>query len=771
MRTNTIIILLSAIMNLTLANAQTISIKGKVYNPQRQPIEYANLQLLNQDSLFIKGTTSDLNGSFKLTATNNSTYRLIISSTGYVTSTLTLENIQTDIELGEIILREATVTLDEVSVTANRTVHKIDRQITYPSPIVRESSSNALDVLYKSALPRVIVNPSEKTISLIGSETVKLRINGIDANVNEVAAIPAKEIIRIDYYDNPGVLFEGQALIDILVKRRETGGYFYADISNSPHVGFGNNQFSTKLNYKNSEWSANYSLSYRAYKKRELEATTTYNFPDNPVVKQTEGIPSRFGYQTHDISLSYNYTLPDKRVFNASFIGSFLNYYGHDKFYNRYSDLPGIRFRQVKEAADKEINPQFDLYYKEVISSSQNLMFNLVGGYINSTSDREQIEMNEAEEQISNYLNNTDGKKYSVIAEGIHQVKWDNVQLYSGINYKMGYAENNYAGDISEKTTLKNTDLYLYTQLQGKLKRLNYLLGVGVSYSNFSDRNNGFDFWSFRPSVSLSYNLGEKIFLQYKFNLKPVIPSLSSLSDVEQRLDQFEIRKGNPELKPFRVYMNQLIVNYQNKVLQCYAGIGHAYYKNVIMSKIEYNEAQNAFISYQINQKFYQNTSLNGNINWQIIPNKLSINVNGQISWMQSKGYQYDHKYTGYFGSGQINYRIKQWNFNFGISSRYNNLWAESINYGEWWSELGVNYKFKELSVGITGLNILTNRYSGGNKNLSQQMPGTSWTYIYDSAPIFCLNLSWNINWGKKSNAEQKALQNKDSDSGIFKVQ
>lgn len=770
MKTYLVFIALAIVLNIACATAQTITIQGKICNSSHQPVEYANLQLLDKDSLFIKGATSDAGGNFKLTTKNSRAYRLLVSATGYIPASLSLENVQSDIELGEITLPETTIALEEVSVTANRTVHKIDRQITYPSPIVRESSNNALEVLYKSALPKVVVNPTEKTISLIGNEAIKLRINGIDATVNEVAAIPAKEIIRIDYYDNPGVLFEGKALIDLIVKRRESGGYFYADVMNSPHVGFGNNQFSTKFNYKNSEWSANYYLSYRSYKKRELEETKTFNFPDEPIVRQTECIPSRFGYQMHDVSLSYNYTLPDKRVFNASFIGSFSNNTGHDQNYNLYSNLPGIRFLQSTETASKETNPQLDLYYKEVLSSSQTLMFNLVGGYINSTSDRENRETDESGIQLSNFLNNTTGKKYSAIVEGIHQAKWDHVQLHSGVNFKTGYAENNYAGDLSENTTLNNSDLYIYTQLQGKIKKFGYQLGIGVSNSYFSDRNNRFNFWTIRPTVSLSYHAGENTYFQYKFRITPYVPSLSSLSDVAQRVDQFTINKGNPDLKPYRIYFNQLTVNFQKSTFQCYASIAHAYYNHVIMNETEFNESEKSFVSYNINQNYFQKATLDGSINWQIIPDKLSLNLYGQIHWSQSKGIRYDHKYTGYYGNGQINYRIKQWSFNFGINSRYNSLWSEYIFYGEWSSMLGISYKYKELNVGITGINILSTRWSAGNKNLSRQMPGTSWTYIYDSAPIYCLNLSWNINWGKKSKAEQKTLQNKDSDSGIFKV-
>lgn len=771
MRNKISLLIYFSILSISSVFAQQINITGRISDSNHNPLEYANVRLLNQDSVFIKGTTSDRNGKIRLQAGSNQSYLLLISNTGYTSSTLSLKDVRSNIDLGEITLEEASTLLDSVVVSGNRTIHKIDRQIAFPNQLQQNSSNNALDLLYKMALPRVVVNSANRTISLIGNETILLRINGVNASVNEIAAIQAKDIVRIEYYDIPGIQFNESAMIDFIVKRRESGGSVSADLTNSPHIGFGNDMFTTKFNHKNSEWSALYFLSYRDYKKREIESNTVFKFPGEDITMQSIGIPSPFSYQTHNLNLTYNYTLPNKRVLNITMAGSLHNNNGHDQSLNEYSNESNRVYPSSTESKSRNKNPIIDIYYKETLSRKQILLFNVVGGYINSKYTRNYQEENSSDHTLSTYFSNITGNKYSIIGEGVHQMRWEKCNLNSGIKYNQGYAENKYMGTISESTSLKNSDLYIYTQMQGKMKALFYGVGIGVSYSSFSDQKNRFDFWTARPFVSLAYSIKNQLFLQYMFNINPYIPSLSSLSDVSQIIDQYQASKGNPNLKPYRIYTNQLRINYQKNLFQCNLGVSHQYFKNAIMQDIYFDQAISRFIFSNINQKYYQNTAITGGINWQLIKEILSLNLNGQISWMRSEGHSYSHKFTSYFYGGQLNFNLKQWTVNIGANSRYDNLWGETINYGEWWSTVEVSYKYKELNIGILGNNFLTNKWSAGNKNLSALVPSTTWTYIYDSAPIFCLHLTWNFSWGKQSKAGKKVFDNKDSDSGILKIE
>lgn len=753
------------------AFSQQAEITGNIIHTGNQPVEYANVQLLNGDSVFIKGTVSDKEGKFKLEATPLNSYLVLISALGYDPVQITLNQIKKRVSLENIRLEEASVDLEEVTVSGSRVIQKIDRQITYPGRIALETSNNALELLNKMALPGVIVNTSQKTVSLVGNESARLRINNVDANPNQVAALQAKDIIRVDYYDNPGVKVQESAIIDFIVKRRDSGGYVSTDLTNAPYMGYGKDLISTKINYKNSEWSLFYDLGFESYKKRVTNSTTDFFFPDYTIKQQTVGIPSSFNTNDHLLNLSYNYTITGKRVIQVTLSGKFFNNRGNDNATNYYSDAPEREFPSQLETRGKNKNPVLDLYYKEELSKNQTLFFNLVTGYIRTNYLRNNREWSDDGSGESVFKIHSTGKKYSVIGEGAHEIRWKKLSLYSGATLKLSYTRNKYEGDNNDHTSLNNSDLYLYSQLQGKTGKLSYRAGIGLSYSYFSEKEKGFRFWTFRPNVSLGYSLTKNINFRYTFEIGQRNPNLSDLSDVVQNIDRFTAFVGDPDLKPYRTYVNRIKLNYQVKKFWCFLAAIHQYYPKAILSLFYYDPQISKFIQTTSNQKHMQGSSILAGLNWEIISDRLSLNVNGEILWMDSKGDHYQHKYTSYSGFGQMNFNLKNWRAYVEVHSRYNTLWGETINYGDWWSVAEVGYKYKELYLGVQANNFLTDKWSSGSKNLSQLAPGTSWTYIYDAAPYICLKLNWNFSWGKQSKAEQKKLINSDSESGIKKIQ
>lgn len=772
MKTKNLLIFAICLLNLTPILAQQTKITCKVLNQKNEPIEYANVQLLNKDSAFIKGTVSDKNGDIILSAYFPDKFWLVISAVGYETFNYYSEGENANLELGYVKLKEANVSLDNVTFTANNIIHQADRQVIIPNNLQQKSANNALELLRNMSLPLLNVNAQEKKIERLGNGSVLLRINGVNASIDEIIAIPAKDIIKVEYYNNPGVRIKEDVMVDFIVKRRNTGGYISTDLTNAPHVGYGNDMFTTKFNYKNSAWSAVYSLSYRNYKERITDVSTTFNFPNGDVVDRREmGINSPFNYKDHNISLIYNYALTDKRVINVAFTNRIFKYSDFNKSINTYSDKPDKSFFNYLNSRNRENNPILDFYYQENLSKSQSLFFNLVGGYIGSGYFYNSKENDQSDNPVYVYTSDVKGDKYSIIGEGNHQIKWDKTILYTGINYKFGHAKNKYAGSVSENSTLRNSDLYVYSQLQGKINDLSYTAGIGVSYSQFNDKNISSHFWTFRPSVSLSYLPLKGLFIQYTFNSRPVTPGLASLSDVSQVVNEYEMNRGNPNLKPYRTYFNQLSVNYQKGAFKYDLGVSHEFHKNVFMNDIFFDESVLKFVNTSNNQKYYQSVNTFGTITWEIVRNMLSLYVGGQITWMESNGNNYNHKLTSYFYRGQLNFNHKNWNAYIGGYSRYKSLWGETINHGDFWYTIEVGYKHKELYLGLACNNFFTPKWSAGSETLYKAKSKIMWTYIDDSSPIFCLRLSWNFNWGKQSKSGEKMLNNKDTDSGILKAQ
>ena len=127
--------------------AQPIQLKGTVKNGNRQPVEFANIVLQTADSVMVTGTTSNLKGHFELNGINAGTYRLLISSMGYRTQEIWLNDLSQSRNLGNIRLDEESFAIDNVTVTASAQRSEVDRKIVYPSDRQQKASANGVDLL------------------------------------------------------------------------------------------------------------------------------------------------------------------------------------------------------------------------------------------------------------------------------------------------------------------------------------------------------------------------------------------------------------------------------------------------------------------------------------------------------------------------------------------------------------------------------------------------------------------------------------------------
>lgn len=77
-------------------------------------------------------------------------------------------------------------------------------------------------------------------------------------------------------------------------------------------------------------------------------------------------------------------------------------------------------------------------------------------------------------------------------------------------------------------------------------------------YYNQSGKDKSTESYSFNPSIVLHYAMSDNSYLRWKGNIYNASPSLGDLSDVEQAVDSFQIRRGNPNLKSYMCYHTEL---------------------------------------------------------------------------------------------------------------------------------------------------------------------------------------------------------------------
>lgn len=81
----------------------------------------------------------------------------------------------------------------------------------------------------------------------------------------------------------------------------------------------------------------------------------------------------------------------------------------------------------------------------------------------------------------------------------------------SGIQYFQKYISNKYLGDAEAINTIRNSQVYAYAQIKGNLAALEYTFGAGVSRLYYHQANDAYEYWLWRPELSLAYPFLENL--------------------------------------------------------------------------------------------------------------------------------------------------------------------------------------------------------------------------------------------------------------------
>lgn len=498
----------------------------------------------------------------------------------------------------EIAPIDTTLHLNEVVVKAARVIHKVDRDIILPNAKIKENSSNGYDLLIKLHLPNLKVNEAQQSISsYLGG--VQVRINDIKATVQDILALQPNEVTRIEYIDDPGVRYGDANLavvINYVVKKRYVGYVGGANTTQALWERFNNSNAFFRYNYKKSEFGLSYRLNYRWYDKRRQDSHAVYLQPDG--LERTVdyvGQDAEMTYNSHNLQLSYNLSDPGKYSLNVRFGLDWMN-----SPYNK-------KLQKVFETGRQDLllftndfghvrNPVLDIYYSLNLPKKQSLVINVVGTHLGSDNIHRQNEyvlQNDVDETLSSsplhdYGYEADGSKYSLITEAIYTKLLNKVLSFSGgTNYAVSRTDNKYTGSQNVTTVLNSNNVYLFSQLDGRLSKIaNFQLGLGANYISIVQGNVGFHKWTFRPKLTLASNSIKNFRIRLTGSINPQVPSLSQLSEVRQQGSTMQADDGNSTLKATSTYNGALGFTWNNKIVDVYWGGNMSYTPDAIMTSI-----------------------------------------------------------------------------------------------------------------------------------------------------------------------------------------
>lgn len=762
-----IIIMLALPMQVPAANVSGI-VKDAADNSALMGV---NVTLV-KDSVEISNVMTDKRGRFSIESDEGDCI-IELSYMGYETIRMSF-NISCDKDLGTILMFESTIALGDVTIQANSIIQKVDRQVLLPNDSQISAATDGVSLLQNLQIPRIMINPTDNSVTTLSNEGVQLRINGVLATAAEVKAIMPKDVIRVEYYDQPGVRFGGAAaVIDYIVKKHDSGGSLaLAALSGITNLGIGHYYFSGKLHRGKSSFAlmSNYSPRIAYWTRSNLE---TYNFCSGTIENNEVGAPTKYKTNPVDVQFTFNWTNGDKNMLNIRLRNNmeFVPNAKSDRNSYIYQDKDSFAIHDHQ--SDKSISPSLDIYYQHKLNGKQRIYIDLTGTYINSSSNRlfRQIPLSGDLSDSTHVLSIIRGDKYSLTGEAIYEKEWEKIMLTAGIKHEQEWVNNKYGGSINTTVAMSVAETYAFAEMRHQVGKFTYVIGIGSMHTYITQGKESQSKWIARPQITMSYDFGEGLYWKFKSYMSGYQPSLAQMSAVDQRIDKYQIRRGNPSLRPVMYVSNETELSWMSKYVNLNFWTVYSYDHKPIMEEsfVEIIDGQQMIIRTYNNQRGFHRLTVSPSIQVKLLDGKIMFTVAPFFNYYVSLGNNYSHSYfnpgvyAGFFAL------YKGWKFYADVSTRRNNLYGETIEYGEFSHDIGVSYNSEKWSCGLMMINPFSIKgYSTGTKNLSDVAPNTRCAVMEDFKQVLMLNFSMNLDFGSKHVEAGKRINNEDTDNGIL---
>ncbi len=310
---------------------------GRVITADRKPLELATVRLSRKsNSPVIQAVQSDIQGFFKLSATEKGDYLIHLSAIGMdsLSVAITLYS-QQSMTLDDIMLSAATTRLKEVVVSSKRPYiqQKIDRTVVNVDAMISNTGANALEALEKA--DGVVVDQNGG-ITFKGKSGVMLLIDDKPTYLSGenlasfLKSLQASQLDQIELMSNPPAKYEaaGNAgVINIRTKRTKINGFNGSLAVNLGQANYLRTGQGLNLSYRTAKlnWftSAGFNAS-KAYNTIDLQR----NYIDNSgrsLSTYREFASLRPKTQNYNLKTGMDFTLSPKTTLGFVVTGSLSN--------------------------------------------------------------------------------------------------------------------------------------------------------------------------------------------------------------------------------------------------------------------------------------------------------------------------------------------------------------------------------------------------------------------------------------------------------------
>lgn len=659
---------------------------------------------------------------------------------------------------------DSALTLQEVHVKATRVVTRNDGYIYFPSAKVKEAATNGYSLLGRIGIPHIRIDEIRHTITALNNlGSVQLQLNGAKASQTEIISLDPKTILRIHFIDNPGLRYGEDIayVINIVTHRTQTGYSLGTDLTNAVTTYSGHNTVYTNITRQNSEWGLNYDFGYQDARGGQSEEQADYllNNGTHNIISRTSQ-DTRMREFNNTVQLKYSLTDSLNNIFQARLSNTF-SHSPTDLTHILVDDGTSSYLSLQKNYA-LSFNPSLDLYLSRRLGSQRSLTANLVVTHINTDE-------NHYNNEGGPYEFSVHGNVWSLLSEAIYETRLKPFTLSAGYKGLLKYTYNNYTGDVLATTPINNGSAYLYIEAQGKLSKLNYSAGIGTSFLGYHQNEHRYNFWLFRPKVTISYQPIEPLTLKYGFEVSPFVSRLAMISNTAIRQGSREWSVGSPDLKPS--YRIENFIDATLTLPRLTTNLNVMYWTNRNCNMALYTRsADDRFYYTQKNQKGIDMLYCTAYAQYQIIPDKLSCFAAGYLTHFANHGNNYEHRYTAFNYNIQATAYLGQWTISLTADNGWRAMEGETIIRQGAQCVFNCSYRMGNCTLSLMWLNPFRNRVKEYSPELINRFLHRQYNYrSTDSGNQLSVSFVWRLLKGHRSRTVTQTLNNRDTENGILK--
>lgn len=566
-----------------------------------KPLPYVTVRLLETDSTFVSGVTTDTLGKYVFSNIEKGNYLVALSSIGYKPAFIQIKMSDKNLEVPLVTLETENVVLGEVVVKGSSFIRKDDHVLVIPDKQQVKHASTGYDLLYNLMIPSIEVNKRTGTVSTFGGE-VSLYINGEKADYRDVQSLRPRDIENVEYYDVPtGKYANDVAAINYIVKKRQSGGYIFADGKQTIGYMAGDYNIGGKVAHGNTSYSFWGGHTMQKYKGSIVDKNETILFPDYTVYRNRETTAGN--YRNNQQYMQFKVSNVNKKRNLSAQIALVRNETPSDENYGLldYSGHYTYSTRSTDSKQEQNLSPSLRLFGDFNIGKNQTLEFTAKGSYTQNDYTRQYTE-NE-----NNSLSDVKEDLYSFNFSANYNIKLQHQNSFGvDIRHYHNITSSTYAGDYSSWQHLwTGESMFMLNYSQRFGKHFTMILRPGLSWMNYKLHTEDVRrYCSLKTSSRFSYQFNKKQQLTLAADAGVNQPDISYMNNVDQTVDFLQIKRGNPFLDDMQVYNISLLYNGVFGKLNVVGGTGYSIYTHNI-SPIYYLEGDKLIGSYRSDGNIY----------------------------------------------------------------------------------------------------------------------------------------------------------------------